>query len=124
MEKSKKISDILGPIKMDKSKKSIKNEEEDFFMNLTKHLCQIEAVVAVLQAVGIGFSLENPFINSLRILMESHYGEMKANMILWWSFESISPEGDVYPIEDENGKEHILKTPTQLYKFLKRYDGK
>jgi len=124
METNKKISDILGPIKMDKSKKSIKNEEEDFFMSLLNELCQIEAAVVVLQAVGIGFSLENPFVNSLRILMESHYGEMQANIILWWVFESISPEGEIFPLEDEEGKEHIIKTPTQLYKFLKKYNGK
>lgn len=124
MKESKKISDILGPIKIDKSKKSIKNEEEDFLMALLDQLCQIEAAVAVLQSVGVKFDRENPFYISLGLLMEKQYGEMKANIILWWVFESISPEGEIYPIEDEDGKSHILKTPTQLYKFLKKYDGK
>ena len=41
---------------------------------------------------------------------------------MWWVFDSISPEGEIYPLMDEDGKKHIIKTPTQLYKFLKKYD--
>ncbi len=43
----------------------------------------------------------------------------------------LTPRGEtdlrrfsVYPLVDEDGKKHIIKTPTQLYKFLKKYDGK
>ena len=39
-------------------------------------------------------------------------------------FESISPEGKVLPLIDEDLKEHVIKTPKQLVKFLKRYNGK
>jgi hypothetical protein len=54
--------------------------------------------------------------------MNTHYGEMKTAIILWWVFDSLTPDGDVYPLVDEEGKHHIIKTPTQLFKFIKKYD--
>jgi len=39
-------------------------------------------------------------------------------------YESINSEGKILPLKDENGENHLIKTPTQLIKFLKRYDGK
>ena len=56
------------------------------------------------------------------MLMNIHYGEMKTAIILWWVFDSLSPDGEVYPLVDEEGKHHTIKTPTQLYKFIKKYD--
>ena len=47
---------------------------------------------------------------------------MKTEIILWWVFESITEDGNVLPLVDEDGKKHILKTPNQLYKFIKKYD--
>ena len=43
---------------------------------------------------------------------------------MWWVFESISPDGNVLPLIDEEEKEHKIKTPKQLVRFLKRYDGR
>jgi hypothetical protein len=82
----------------------------------------VEAVAAILQAVGVTTTNENPFYTSIKMLMIKEYGEMKTELILWWVFESISPEGDVYPLVDEDGKKHLIKTPIQLYKFIKKYD--
>ena len=40
------------------------------------------------------------------MLMNLHYGEMKTAIIMWWVFDSLTPEGDVYPCEilDESHK--------------------
>jgi hypothetical protein len=124
--KFKNISELLGKgIGVSKSMKSTKKEEEKFFMELLENMCQIEAVSAVLGTVGVHISkYENPYIRSIRMLMEKHYGEIKTEIILWWVFDSITPDGDVYPLLDENNERHVIKTPQQLYKFLKRYDGK
>jgi hypothetical protein len=96
------------------------------YLNLTTQelstLCPVEAVYAVLQAVGITASNDNPFYTSIRILMEQHYGVTKTEIILWWVFESITEDGGILPLVDENGKTHIIKTPTQLYKFIKKYE--
>ena len=60
----------------------------------------------------------------MRMMMEKQFGELQTEIILWWVFDSITPDGDVYPLLDENNERHIIRTPQQLYKFLKRYDGK
>jgi hypothetical protein len=122
-EKFKKISELLGSkVTIEESPKSSKKKDEEFFMDLLTQLCQVEAVAAILQAVGVTTTNENPFYTSIKMLMIKEYGEMKTELILWWVFESISPEGDVYPLVDEDGKKHLIKTPIQLYKFIKKYD--
>jgi hypothetical protein len=88
-------------------------------------MCQIEAVSAVLGTVGVHIEkYDNPYIISIRLLMEKYFGELKTEIILWWVFDSISSEGGVYPLMDEDGVKYKIETPVQLYKFLKRYDGK
>jgi len=124
--KFKNITEILGKgIGVAKSVKSTKKEEEKFFMELLENMCQIEAVSAVLGTVGVYISkYDNPYVRSIRMMMEKYFGEIKTEIILWWVFDSIDPEGGVYPLLDENNERHVIRTPQQLYKFLKRYDGK
>jgi len=122
-DKFKKISELLGSkVTIEESPKTIKKRDEDFFMALLEQLCQIEAASSILQAIGITASMENPFYISIKMLMEQHYGEVKTEIILWWVFESITEDGKILPLVDENEKTHIIKTPTQLYKFIKKYD--
>lgn len=122
-EKFKKISEILGSkVTIEENPKTAKKKDEEFFMGLLEPLCQIEAASAMLQAIGITTSIENPFYISIKMLMQKAFGEMKTEIILWWVFESITEDGDILPLVDEDGKKHIIKTPTQLYKFIKKYD--
>jgi MoaA/NifB/PqqE/SkfB family radical SAM enzyme len=125
-EKFKNLSDVFGNLsKVEENPKSVKKKDETFLMDLLEQLCQIEAVSAVVRTIGIqADKYENPFYISIKMLMQKHYGDMKTEIILWWVFDSLTPEGDVYPLVDEDGKKHILKTPQQLWKFLKKYDGK
>lgn len=123
-EKFKKISELLGSkVIVEENPKSAKKKDERFFMILTEQLCQMEAVTALLSSVGVTIdNHENPIYKSLEMLMNAHYGEMKTAIILWWVFDSLTPDGDVYPLVDEEGNQHKIKTPTQLYKFIKKYD--
>jgi hypothetical protein len=125
-EKFKNLSDLFGShSKIEESPKSIKKKEEVFFLELMEQLCQIEAVGAVLNTVGIYVDkYENPLYRSVKLLLQKYYGEMKTEVILWWVFDSLTPDGGVYPLVDENEDKHVLKTAQQLWKFLKRYDGK
>jgi hypothetical protein len=125
-QKFKNLSELIGKnSKVKESEKSLEKKEEKFFLELLENMCQIEAVSAVLSTVGIHIEkYDNPYITSMRLLMEKQFGELKTEIVLWWVFDSISPEGGVYPLMDEKGVKHVIKTPLQLYKFLKRYDGK
>ena len=125
-EKFKNLSELFGNLsKVEESPKSLKKKDETFLMDLLEQLCQIEAVTAVVRTIGVQVDkYENPFYKSVKLLMQKHYGDMKTEIILWWVFDSLTPEGDVYPLVDEDGNKHTLKTPQQLWKFLKKYDGK
>lgn len=125
-KKFKNLSELVGKHgKVKENEKSAKKKEEQFFLYFIENLCQIEAINAVLDTVGVHVSkYDTPYIRSMRMIMERYYGELKTEIILWWVFESITPDGDIYPLLDEDGKKHLIKTPLQLFKFIKRYDGK
>jgi len=125
-QKFKNLSEFMGKgVEISENPKSSKKQEEKFFLELVEVLCQMEASAAVINSLGIDLSkYEEMHIKAISMLAEKHFGELKTSIIMWWIFESISSEGEVYPLMDENGIKHMIKTPLQLYKFLKRYDGK
>ena len=47
------------------------------------------------------------------------YGE-KSEVVFWWVYERYSEDGKVAVLITEDGKEHILNTPLQLYRFIKK----
>jgi hypothetical protein len=46
-------------------------------------------------------------------------GYDKADIIWWWVCERFAEDGKLLGIGTEDGKVHMIKTPKQLYKFLK-----
>jgi MoaA/NifB/PqqE/SkfB family radical SAM enzyme len=122
--KFKNISELLGKgVEVSENPKSSKKQEEKFFLNLVEILCQIEASSVIIDSLGINLTkYEEMHINAISMLAEKHFGEIKTSIIMWWVFESISSEGEIYPLVDDKGIKHIIKTPLQLYKFLKQYD--
>jgi hypothetical protein len=122
----KNLSELIGKgIQVKVKEKSIKKQEEEYFMTLIEELCQIDASSAIANSLGINLiEYEDRFIRVFEMTLTKIYGEIKASIILWWVFESITSDGELMPLVDEDGKEWIIKTPTQLYKFLKKYNGK
>ena len=123
-KKIRNLTRIIGKgINVKKNLESLKNKETKSLIEIIEFLCELEATVNNLNLLGINvFPIEEKYLNIIRILLKEIYGEVKCNIIMWWVFESISPEGDVLPLVDEKNEEHIIKTPRQLVKFLKRYD--
>jgi hypothetical protein len=122
--KFKNLSELIGKgIEVKENQKTEKKREEEYFMTLIEELCQIDASSALVNSLGINLiDYEDRFIRVFEMTLTKIYGEPRASIILWWVFESITPEGEVLPLIDENDKKHVIKTPTQLYKFLKRYE--
>jgi hypothetical protein len=125
-EKFKNLSDLMGKnVKAIENPKSIKKREEKFFLELMDILCQIEAYSKVAETLGINLTdYENNHFQAIEMLLEKIYGEFATTVTIWWIFESLKPDGDVYPLIDEKGVKHIIKTPLQLYKFIKQNDRK
>ena len=122
----KKLTDLIGKgINIQENKKSTKLKEEQFFFDLIADLCQMEAKSQVISTSGVNImEYEEGYLKIINALLEKHFGEAKTQIIMWWVFESINPEGEVSALVDENKKEHIIKTANELYKFLKKYDEK
>jgi hypothetical protein len=122
--KFKNLSELIGKgIEVKENQKTEKKREEEYFMTLIEELCQIDASSALVNSLGINLiDYEDRFIRVFEMTLTKIYGEPRASIILWWVFESITPEGEVLPLIDEDDKKHVIKTPTQLYKFLKRYE--
>ena len=122
----KKLTDLIGKgINIQENKKSEKLKEKQFFFDIISELCQMEAKSQIMSSSGINvLEFEDGYLKVINALLEKHFGEAKTQIIMWWVFESINPEGEVSALVDENKKEHIINTPQELYKFLKKYDGK
>ena len=122
----KKLTDLIGKgINIQENKKSTKLKEKQFFIDLLAELCQMEAKSQILSSTGINtMEYEEGYLKIINVLLEKYFGEAKTQIIMWWVFESINPEGEVSALVDENKKEHIINTPDELYKFLKKYDEK
>jgi hypothetical protein len=125
-EKFKNLSDLMGKnVKATESEKSKKKREEKFFVELIEILCQIEAYSKVAETLGINLTnYENNHFQAIEMLLEKIYGEFATTVTIWWIFESLKPDGGVYPLIDENGVKHVINTPLQLYKFIKQNDRK
>ena len=125
-EKFKNLSDLMGKnVKATESEKSKKKREEKFFVELMEVLCQIEAYSKVAETLGINLTnYENNHFQAIEMLLEKIYGEFATTVTIWWIFESLKPNGGVYPLIDENGVKHVINTPLQLYKFIKQNDRK
>ena len=122
----KKLTDLIGKgINIQENQKSTKLKEKHFFFDIITELCQLEAKSQIISSAGVNvMEYEEGFLKVINLLLEKYFGEAKTQIIMWWVFESINPEGEVSALVDENKKEHIINTPQELYKFLKRYDGK
>ena len=122
----KKLADLIGKgIDIQENKKTEKLKEKNFFFDIITELCQMEAKSQIISSSGINvMEYEEGYLKVINALLKKHFGEAKTQIIMWWVFESINPEGEVSALVDENKKEHILNTPEELYKFLKRYDEK
>jgi hypothetical protein len=122
----KNLSDLVGKgVEVNESTKTLKKKEEKAFIEIIKNMCQVEAQTALIEAIGMDIDeFQTPHLNVFYLLLKQHYGETKTSVIMWWVFESIDEDGKVRSLIDVDDKPHIINTPTQLYKFLKRYDGK
>lgn len=125
-KKIENLAETIGKgLVVNENKKALKKRENLFLIEVIELLCELEAKANVANTLGINvFEYEEKYITIVKNLLDKAYGEIKSNIIIWWVYESITPDDKILPLVDENEKEHIIKTPKQLVRFLKRYDGK
>lgn len=125
-KKIENLAETIGKgLNVKENTKALKNKEDLFLIEIVELLCELEAKANVANTLGINlFELEEKYVIIVKNLLNKVYGEVKSSIIVWWVYESISADDKVIPLVDENEKKHIIKTPKQLVRFLKRYDEK
>lgn len=125
-KKIENLAETIGKgLNVKENTKALKNKEDLFLIEIVELLCELEAKANVANTLGINlFELEEKYVIIVKNLLNKVYGEVKSSIIIWWVYESISADDKVIPLVDENEKKHIIKTPKQLVRFLKRYDEK
>lgn len=117
--RKKRLEEIIGG-KI--NPKEVPQPPQDFLLSTIERLCELEAIGQASHQLGISlFELEERYILLIKDLFEQKYSPEISEIVFWWVFESITPDGKILPLEDENGKNHIFKTPKQLVKYLKKH---
>lgn len=126
MEKrqTKHLSDLIGKgVEIKEKTLSPKKQDEQFFLKLIDVLCVISERSLMVEDLGINlFAYDLGYMEIIENLLAKTYGEIPSSVILWYVFEKTSEHGEECSIIDENDIEHLIKTPKQLYKFIKQYE--
>jgi hypothetical protein len=126
MEKrqTKHLSDLIGKgVEIKEKTLSPKKQDEQFFLKLIDVLCAISERSLMAEDLGINlFAYDSGHMEIIENLLAKTYGEIPSSVILWYVFEKTSEHGEECSIIDENDIEHLIKTPKQLYKFIKQYE--
>ena len=126
MEKrqTKHLSDLIGKgVEIKEKTLSPKKQDEQFFLKLIDVLCVISERSLMAENLGINlFAYDLGYMEVIENLLAKTYGEIPSSVILWYVFEKTSEHGEECSIIDENEVEHVIKTPKQLYKFIKQYE--
>lgn len=102
--------------------KSVAKKEEDFFCNLMEALVGLDQRSLQMLEVGVDLTLyEDPFHQIIEGMIYRHYGEVKAQIIMWWLLAVQENDGvKNLTLKVDDDKEHNINTPKQLYKVLKK----
>lgn len=121
---SKNITDFLGDgVQIKENAKSRRKRDEDFFCMLLKSLISLDQRALQMLDNGVNLTLyEDPYNQIIESFIYKHYGEIKAQIIMWWMLAS-QEDGDGSDLTlklDEEDDDHVINTPRQLYKVLKK----
>ena len=126
MEKkqTKHLSELIGKgVEIKEKTVSPKKADESYFLQLVNNLCEVSERSLFAEEMGINlFAYDMGYMGIIENLLSKTYGEIPSSVILWYVFERTSEHGEECSIIDEDNVEHIIKTPKQLYKFIKQYE--
>jgi hypothetical protein len=95
--------------------------EESIFITFIEKLKSSYDTENELYNVG-GITLEkitDPLWFVLENTFKFLYGGEATELILWYIFDRITPEGEVIPLEDENENKIIFNNSQELWKYIR-----
>jgi len=102
-------------------KDNLRSTEEGVFCLFVKSLEASKANEDKALEAGVDVhSLVDPLWIIIENLLKMQYGLDTTELIMWYLYDRFGPDGKVISMVDENtGKKYTLKTPKDLFKFLK-----
>jgi hypothetical protein len=113
-------------LKLEESKTTkVLKEKEVFIENVTI----LEEILQRSDKLFNGYSIdlymyEEPFLQIIENLFLLKYGEIVSEIVFWYLYDRKDDDGNIYPLvfeeEDKEPVDIILKTPTDLWKFINK----
>jgi hypothetical protein len=113
-------------LKLEESKTTkVLKEKEVFIENITI----LEEILQRSDKLFNGYSIdlymyEEPFLQIIENLFLLKYGEIVSEIVFWYLYDRKDDDGNIYPLvfeeEDKEPVDIILKTPTDLWKFINK----
>ena len=124
-ERIRKILLELGGenIQVKESKKSSEKKRKKKFIELVNSLKKINnRAVELNYEFGVNLLFyEDEYFQVIENLINDLYGESVSKVIFWWVYDVDDPKkGDFKIMDDKNGEEYQVKTPSQLYNETKK----
>lgn len=122
-----KINNFGSKLKFEESRTSRLKRESEIFAGIIEKLeaCWKRSEELYKQ-FGVGLiEYEEGYFSTIDDLLLLKYGAIKTEIILWYIYERIDPDGNIKNLilEFDNGEEDLeitLNTPKDLWDFLKR----
>jgi hypothetical protein len=123
----KSIEDIIGSDTVLKRKK--KTEEDlnrESFEKIILLMEEIQTRGVLLQAdLGLDYSnYDEKFYEIIDRLFQMHFGREAAEIIFFYAYERINPDGSVNELIDENNQVVVLSSPTDLWYLVNHIKNK
>ena len=116
------IEDILGAgASLRRKKKSEDDNQREKFEKIIRTLEEIEVRGIILGSdLQLDFrSYDEKFYIIIDYLLELHFGKEGYELISFYLYERINPDGSVNELMDENDNIVPLNTPADLWELLK-----
>lgn len=120
----KNIATFMGEkTSMEESVKSKRKKEEEFFYSLMEVLPTLNQRYQPLYELGLDLSIyDDPFHKVIESLVYRYYGELKAQVMMWWVMIQELEDENNLTLKLEDGKEYVVNTSKQLYRVLKKLE--
>lgn len=118
----KQLQDIIGTkVSMAESPKTKAKKEQEYFCSVVQSWDEAwSRGLNVFETGRIDLAeYDATFYQIIETLFVMAYGEFKTEVISWWVYERFTAEGELAVLVTEDDKEHEIKTPLELFKFIK-----
>jgi hypothetical protein len=113
-------------LKLEESKTTKVLKEKEVFI---ENISILEEILQRSDKLFNGYNIdlymyEEPFLQIIENMFLLKYGEIISEIVFWYLYDRKDDDGNIYPLvfeeEDKEPVDIILKTPTDLWKFINK----